>query len=129
MKRRQFLRHTTTAAAVALLPACVSGSITRLSWLDAAAGATGFGVEGIESPGRAATTERTAAEWRDLLPPVDGIAWTDSGLESDAGKERVIQALRETCSVQYAEGNYGIVDGWVLSELETALCAMAYGAA
>jgi hypothetical protein len=59
------------------------------------------------------------------LRPCPAVTWVAAGARSGLGKRRVLERLTRLIAEEYAAAETVIVDRWLLSRTEAALCAAA----
>lgn len=125
MKRRTLI-HALGAGAglVAVLPACRPTLDQTRHWQALARPLTGLEQSEIDAVTRAALEVHTASDWRGLLPEIQGLEWQVRGAASGLDDVQLGAALQTVARDQYRQNQVHVMAGWVLSELECAICAL-----
>jgi hypothetical protein len=124
--RRSLLRFLAFGLpAAALLGGCDQRDAVNHPWPSLAAAVTGLPAEPRAAVGTLALGQRTRSEWFEVLAALPDIRWSDDGAISALDLDTVAARLRTTSSRQFAADAVIELDGWILSELDCALCALA----
>lgn len=125
MERRTLIRGLVAGLATcAALPGCRPTPPAVRDFPALALLATGLETAEIDAITRATREANPEPDWRALLPPVAGLAWHDDGAASDLDDAGLGAALRAVAGDQYRHHRFRVMAGWVLSDLECALCAL-----
>ena len=125
MKRRTLIQVLGAGAGlVAVLPACRRAPDQTHHWRTLASTLTGLEQNEIDAVTRAALAVHTASDWYGLLPEIQGLKWQSRGAASGFDTVQLGAALQTVARDQYRRNQFHVMAGWVLSELECAICAL-----
>ncbi len=128
MNRRQFVRITATGSLLAILPACrETGQL--LPWLALALAVSKLPDPALAQAGQRALEQQDAARWQASLPTLPDIAWRATGARSQLDTAMVVNRLDRQVQEDFGQARVRQIDGWILSNTEAALCALAAGQA
>ncbi len=125
MERREFLKNSIGCSLLLALPLGCQQTGTLYDWRSLAQWTTGMKPDLIKQLGDYAGTMQAPGQWREELPVLPNVRWLDEGATSADEPEALMQTLSSESRRQFASSHSVIVDGWVLSRLEAALCALA----
>lgn len=125
--RRRLLALAGLSALLPFLPAaCSSGRSERTSWIELAQSLTRFDEARALRVGNARllAQEGSADELAKSLPQLTGGRWRRDGLQASAFDNAEAE-LKKRVRDQYRRDQTGEAGGWVLSEIELAVLALA----
>jgi len=128
LNRRQFVRITASGSLLAILPACrQTGQL--LPWLALAVAVSKLPDAVLAQAGQRALEQQDAARWRASLPTLPDIAWRATGARSELDMAMVVNRLNRQVQEDFGQARVRQIAGWILSDTEAALCALAAGPA
>lgn len=83
----------------------------------------------LAQAGQRALEQQDAARWRASLPTLPDIAWRATGARSELDMAMVVNRLNRQVQEDFGQARVRQIAGWILSDTEAALCALAAGPA
>lgn len=127
MRRRIVLQAMALGLPAALLVpvGCNRRTASDYGWSVLAARISGLPSEQNSAIGKRALDARSKVEWIASLPELPDLYWQGDGAVTTLDLEAVSGRLREITRRQFDAGQSLELNGWLLSELECALCALS----
>jgi len=125
VNRRELLKTGAACGLLLALPLGCQQTLRLHDWNTLAKWTTGLNTDQVKALGKSAAALQAAPQWRGELPDLPMVNWLQEGAGSAAGPESLKHALGSESRQQFASNQSVILDGWVISRLEAALCALA----